>query len=255
MDLRWFLSLCCLWLAAGAAPAAAQTAQPVHVAVATNFAAPMQRIAADFERSSGHKLLLSFGSTGKVAAQIRNGAPFDVLLAADTASVQQLAQERLVVVGSVFTYATGRLMLWSLQPGLVDAKGDVLQRQGFKHLALAAPKLAPYGAATMQTLSQLGLAEALAPKLVQGESIAQTYSFVASGNAELGFVARSQVWENGALAKGSGWLVPATLHDPLRQQAALLKRAANHPGARALLQFLKTDQAKAVIRSFGYETD
>ena len=240
---------------AGTAPAAAQAAQPVQVGVAANFAAPMQRIAADFERSSGHKLLLSFGSTGKLAAQIRNGAPFDVLLAADTASVQQLSQERLVVVGSAFTYATGRLMLWSLQPGLVDAKGAVLQRQGFKHLALAAPKLAPYGAAAMQTLTRLGLAEALAPKLVQGESIAQAYSFVASGNAELGFVARSQVWDNSALTKGSGWLVPATLHDPLRQQAALLPRAANHPGAQALLQFFTTDQAKAVIRSFGYETD
>ena len=178
-----------------------------------------------------------------------------MLLAADTASVQQLAQEQLVVAGTPFTYATGRLMLWSAQGTLVDARGDVLKRQGFAHLAVAAPQLAPYGAAAMQTLSRLGLAEALAPKLVQGESIAQTYSFVASGNAELGFVARSQVWENGALTKGSGWLVPATLHDPLRQQAALLNRAANHPGARALLQFLKTDQAKAVIRSFGYETD
>jgi molybdate transport system substrate-binding protein len=252
MHARWLLLVVVLLAWWGRADV---FAQPVHVAVAANFAAPMKRLATDFEQGSGHKLLLSFGATGKLAAQIRNGAPFDVLLAADTASVQQLAQERLLVVGSAFTYATGRLMLWSLQPALVDAKGDVLQRQGFKHLALAAPKLAPYGAAAMQTLTRLGLAEALAPKLVQGESIAQTYSFVASSNAELGFVALSQVWENGALTKGSGWLVPAALHDPLRQQAALLKRAANNPGAHALLQFLKTDQAKAVIRSFGYETD
>lgn len=248
-SLLLLISLCLLLSGARA------RAQPVHAAVAANFSAPMRRIAADFEHSTGNKVVLSFGATGKLAAQIRNGAPFDVLLAADTASVQQLAQERLVVAGSPFTYATGRLVLWSAQPGLVDAKGDVLQRQGFKHLALAAPKLAPYGAAALQTLSRLGLADALAPKLVQGESIAQTYSFVASGNAELGFVAQSQVWENGSLRQGSAWLVPATLHDPLRQRAALLNRAANNPGARALLQFLKTDQAKAVIRSFGYETD
>ena len=230
-------------------------AQPVHVAVAANFAAPMKRLAATFEQGSGHKLLLSYGASGKLVAQIRNGAPFDVLLAADTASVQQLAQEQLVVAGTPFSYATGRLMLWSAQGALVDAKGQVLKQQRFAHLAVAAPQLAPYGAAAMQTLTRLGLAPALAPKLVQGESIAQTYSFVASGNAELGFVALSQVWENGALTRGSGWLVPATLHDPLRQQAALLTRAANNPGARTLLQFLKTDQAKAVIRSFGYETD
>ena len=230
-------------------------AQPVHVAVAANFAVPMKRLAADFEQGSGHKLLLSFGATGKFVAQLRNGAPFDVLLAADTASVQQLAQEQLVVADTPFSYATGRLMLWSAQGALVDAKGQVLKQQRFAHLAVAAPQLAPYGAAAMQTLTRLGLAPALAPKLVQGESIAQTYSFVASGNAELGFVALAQVWANGALTRGSGWLVPATLHDPLRQQAALLTRAANNPGARTLLQFLKTDQAKAVIRSFGYETD
>ena len=169
--------------------------------------------------------------------------------------MQQLAGEGRVVGASVFTYATGRLMLWSAQAGLVDARGEVLKGQRFTHLALAAPPLAPYGAAALQTLARLGLAGSLAPKLVQGESIAQTYSFVASGNAELGFVARAQVWENGALRHGSAWLVPASLHDPLRQQAALLSRAAAHPGARALLQFLKTDQAKAVIRSFGYETD
>ena len=252
MRVRFLLAVATVLAALGGVTA---WAQPVHVAVAANFAVPMKRLAADFEQGNGHKLLLSYGATGKFVAQLRNGAPFDVLLAADTASVQQLAQEQLVVAGTPFTYATGRLMLWSAQSALVDARGDVLKRQGFAHLAVAAPQLAPYGAAAMQTLSRLGLAEALAPKLVQGESIAQTYSFVASGNAELGFVALSQVWENGALTRGSGWLVPATLHDPLRQQAALLTRAANNPGARTLLQFLKTDQAKAVIRSFGYETD
>jgi molybdate transport system substrate-binding protein len=252
MRVRFLLAVATVLAALGGVTA---WAQPVHVAVAANFAAPMKRLAADFEQGSGHKLLLSFGSTGKLAAQIRNGAPFDVLLAADSASVQQLAQEQRVVAGTPFSYASGRLMLWSAQGTLVDAKGDILKQQRFAHLAVAAPQLAPYGAAAMQTLTRLGLAEALAPKLVQGESIAQTYSFVASGNAELGFVARSQVWENGALTKGSGWLVPATLHDPLRQQAALLNRAASNPGARALLQFLKSESAKAVIRSFGYETD
>lgn len=255
MLLRWLLSLCCLWLAVGAAPATAQTVQAVHVAVAANFAAPMQRIAADFEKTGPYKVQLTVGSTGKLAAQIHNGAPFDVLVAADATSVRQLMQQRLLASQSAFTYATGRLVLWSAQPGLVDAQGQVLRGTGFKHLALASPALAPYGAAALQVLQQLGLDGASKARLVFGESIGQTYSFVASGNAELGFVAMSQVWENGALTKGSGWLVPATLHDPLRQQAALLQRAANHPGARALLQFLKTNQAKAVIRSFGYETD
>ncbi|MDP2367460.1 molybdate ABC transporter substrate-binding protein [Rhodoferax sp.] len=230
-------------------------AQPIHVAVAANFAVPMKRLAADFEKTGPYKVQLSAGSTGKLSAQIRSGAPFDVLVAADAASVQRLLQERHAVSGSAFTYATGRLMLWSAQAGLVDAQGEVLKRQNFRHLAVAAPQLAPYGAAAMQTLGRLGLSETLAPKLVQGESIAQTYSFVATGNAELGFVARSQVWENGSLSKGSAWLVPATMHDPLHQQAALLTRAGANPGATALLQFLKTGQAKAVIRSFGYETD
>lgn len=250
---KWFTFLVAGLVALAGCPLA--LAQPVHVAVAANFVAPMKRLATDFEQASGYKLLLSSGATGKFVAQIRHGAPFDVLLAADSASVRQLADAGLALGDSTFTYATGRLMLWSPQAGLVDAKGDVLRGNAFKHLAVAAPQLAPYGAAALQTLGRLGLAESLAPKLVQGESIAQTYSFVASGNAELGFVARSQVWENSTLSHGSGWLVPNTLHDPLHQQAALLSRAANQPGARALLQFLKTSQAKAVIRSFGYETD
>lgn len=229
-------------------------AEEVRVAVAANFAAPMKQLAAVFQADTGHQAVLSVGATGKLYAQIKSGAPFDVLLSADEQTPARLAQEGDAVATSRFTYATGRLVLWSAQAGLVDARGEVLKTGPFKHLALAAPSLAPYGAAAVQTLTQLGLMTALSGRLVQGESIGQAYSFVASGNAELGFVALSQVYENGNISSGSGWVVPATLHSPLRQDAVLLTRARGNAGAAALLAFLKTDKARAAIRAFGYDT-
>jgi molybdate transport system substrate-binding protein len=229
-------------------------ADEVRVAVAANFATPLKTLAAEFEKDTGHTLALSAGATGKLYAQIRSGAPFDVFLSADDETPARLEKEGDAVAGSRFTYAVGRLMLWSAQPNTVDAQGAVLKTGNFKHLALAAPHLAPYGAAAVQTLTQLGLLTALQPRFVQGESIGQTYSFVASGNAELGFVALSQVFENGRINQGSGWIVPASLHEPLRQDAVLLTRSRDKAAARALLAFLQGSKARGLIRAFGYET-
>ena len=235
-------------LAAGSA-----NADEIQVAVAANFIAPMKLIAADFEKASGHRAALSFGATGKFYAQIRNGAPFDVLLAADDETPAKLEKEGFGVSGSRFTYAIGKLVLWSARPGYVDARGDVLKTGGFTHIALANPKLAPYGAAAIEVMTKLGLLSALESRFVQGENIAQTYQFVSTGNAELGFVALSQVYEDGKLKSGSGWIVPASMHSPIRQDAVLLSRGKDNPAAAALLQYLKTDKAKAVIRAYGYD--
>ncbi|MBU6502477.1 MAG: molybdate ABC transporter substrate-binding protein [Burkholderiales bacterium] len=224
----------------------------VQVAVAANFTEPMKTIAADFEKDTGNTVQLSFGSTGKFYAQIKNGAPFDVFLSADEATPARLEKEGSAVAGSAFTYATGRLVLWSARPGVVDAQGDVLKKSDFKNIAIASPKLAPYGAAAVQTLTHLGLLATVQPKLVTGESIGQTFSFVSTGNAELGFVALSQVYANGQIKSGSGWIVPENLHAPIRQDAVELDHAKGNSTATALLDYLKGNKARAVIRSFGY---
>lgn len=222
------------------------------VAVASNFAAPMKQLAAQFEQATGHTLLISTGATGKFYAQIKNGAPFDVFLAADDATPARLMREGDAVARQ--TYAIGRLVLWSATPGYVTGNDDVLRQSRFKRLAIANPKLAPYGAAAVEVLTRLKLADRVHAKLVIGENIAQTYQFVASGNAELGFVALSQVTQDGKLARGSVWLVPASLHAPIRQDAVLLRRGEPNAAARALFDFLKSPAAALTLtRSFGYE--
>jgi len=236
---------------AGAASAA--RADEVSVAVAANFTAPMQRIAADFEKATGHKARLVFGSTGKFYAQIKSGAPFQVLLAADDETPARLAREGDGVAGSQFTYAIGRLVLWSPRPGLVDDKGEVLRAGRFEHLAIANPKLAPYGLAAMETLKALGVADALQGKLVTGESITQAQQFVVSGSAELGFIAFAQIHRDGKLIDGSHWLVPARLHTPIRQDAVVLDKGKGSAAAAALMDYLKSPAALAVIRTYGYE--
>ncbi|PLC50764.1 molybdate ABC transporter substrate-binding protein [Pollutimonas subterranea] len=228
-------------------------AAEVSVAVAANFTAPMKEISAQFEKDTGHKAALSFGATGKFYAQIKNGAPFQVLLAADAATPAKLENEGLGVAGTRFTYAIGKLALWSKQPGVVDAKGQVLHTEKFDRLALADPKLAPYGAAAIETLNKLGLIEALTPKIVTGENIAQTYQFVATENAQLGFVALSQVFADGKVTEGSAWIVPAEMHAPIRQDAVLLTGGNGNPAAKALMDFLRGEKAAGIIRSFGYE--
>ena len=249
-----FTAVCALpslWLAW--VPSAAQAAE-VRIAVAANFTAPMKTIAAQFAKETGHTPVISHAATGKLYAQIKSGAPFDIFLAADEPTPARLEKEGLLVAGSRFTYAVGRLVLWSAQPDFVDARGEVLRSGKFSKIALAAPKLAPYGAAAVDTLTRLGLLAALEPKFVQGESIGQAYGFVATGNAPLGFVALSQVFENGKIKTGSGWIVPATLHSSLRQDVALLLRGKDNKAAEEFMRFLKTDTARDVIRSYGYET-
>ena len=225
----------------------------VRVAVAANFAAPMQRIASAFARDTGHTAVLSVGSTGKFYAQIINGAPFQVLLSADTETPARLEREGLAVTGSRFTYAVGRLVLWSKDPALVDSTGSVLRKVVNGRIAVADPKLAPYGAAARETMQQLGLLSAVQAKLVQGESIGQAYHFVASSNAAMGFVALSQVMVDARLMEGSAWIVPAHLHAPLRQDAVLLNAGKTNSAATALLAYLRSDTARAMMRGYGYE--
>ncbi|MEO5339276.1 MAG: molybdate ABC transporter substrate-binding protein [Magnetococcus sp. MYC-9] len=229
------------------------TADEVQVAVAANFTAPMKIVAANFEKETGHRAMLAFGATGKFYAQIKNGAPFEILLAADQETPIRMEQDGLVVPGSRSTYAMGKLVLWSSMPDFVDDKGGVLKRGTFQHIALANPKVAPYGVAAWETLTRMGLQADLQAKCVQGENIAQTYQFVSTGNAELGFVALSQVYEDGRFKSGSGWVVPTDWYAPIRQDVALLTKGKGNPAARALMVFLESDKARSVIRSFGYD--
>ena len=225
----------------------------VQVAVAANFAGPMEKLAGQFQKETGHKAIVASGATGKFYAQIRNGAPFEVLLSADDETPARLEAEGQVVAKSRFTYAVGRLVLWSAKANYVDANGAVLKTGDFKHLAIANPKTAPYGAAAVAVIDKLDLSARLQPRLVQGENIAQAFQFASTGNAELGFVAQAQVWRDGKFTAGSGWIVPATMHAPIRQDAALLTKGAKNPAAQALLDYLRTDKAKALIRAYGYE--
>ena len=241
-----------LLLALGSGPTA--SASEVQVAVAANFARPMERVAADFERDTGHHAVVSTGATGALFAQIEKGAPFEVLLSADRATPEKLERDGFAVAGTRRTYAVGTLVLWGAKEGYVDGSGAVLKGGAFQHLAIANPKLAPYGAAAMETLSALGLIDSVRPKIVEGESVAQTFQFVASGSAEIGFVALSQVVSpGGAPARGSYWVVPATLHAPIQQDAVVLRKGADSAAARALLAYLGSAKAREVIRSFGYE--
>jgi molybdate transport system substrate-binding protein len=246
---RYFCALILCLLGVGSTAHAAD----VQVAVAANFTAPMQALAAGFEKATRHKVVAAFGATGQFYAQIRNGAPFDVFLAADDTTPDKLDREGLTVAGSRFTYATGALALWSARPGYVDARGDVLKANRFAHLSIANPRTAPYGLAATQVLSKLGLTQAMAGKIVEGQSIAQAHQFVSTGNAELGFVALSQVYKDGAITSGSAWKVPASMHDPIRQDAVMLRKADGNPAARALIDYLKSPAAAAVIRAYGYQ--
>jgi molybdate transport system substrate-binding protein len=226
-------------------------AAEVRVAVASNFAAPMKLIAPQFARDTGHEAKLSFGASGNFYAQIRNGAPFDVFLSADDETPARLEQDGLAA-GSRFTYAIGTLALWSSDPQLVDAQGEVLRRGGFGRLAIANPKLAPYGRAAIEVLNGMGLRQVLEGEFVLGENIAQTHQFVASGNAQLGFVALSQVSRDGRIASGSAWIVPDSLHAPIRQDAVMLAAGRGNAAAEALMKYLKTDAVRGILGSFGY---
>jgi molybdate transport system substrate-binding protein len=242
-----------LALLAGLTFSTSVLAEDVQVAVAANFSAPLQAIARAFEQDSGHRLVAAFGASGQLYAQILHGAPYEVLLSADASTPAKLESAGTGVPGSRFTYAIGSLVLWSAQEGYVDANGEVLKANRFQHLAIANPKAAPYGQAARQVLDRLGLSEALAGKLVEGQSITQALQFVSTGNAELGFVALSQVYQDGRLGSGSAWVVPETLYAPIRQDALLLKQGEDNPAARALLEYLQGPQAAAIIESYGYK--
>lgn len=231
---------------------AVSRADTATVAVAANFAAPAKVLIERFMQRADQRITLSTGSTGKLYAQIEHGAPFHAFLAADQERPQRLEAKDLSVPDSRFTYAVGKLVLWSPLPNLVDEHGDVLKEGRFQHLAIANPKLAPYGAAARETLQKLGVWPQIRPKLVIGENIAQTHQFVSTGNAELGFVALSQIQGKGKLT-GSDWLVPLSLYTPIRQDAVLLHAGKGNKAAEHFMQYLRSKPAKALIQSYGYD--
>jgi molybdate transport system substrate-binding protein len=246
---RAWRACACVVVLTGAVAGAAQ-ANEVKVAVAANFTDAAQEIGARFEAATGHTAVFSFGSTGQLYTQITQDAPFEVFLAADQARPEKAVADGYAVADSRFTYAIGRIVLYSRDPDLVRGEAT-LRASTFARLAIANPKTAPYGAAAVAAMQALGVYGALAGKLVQGNNIAQTYQFVETGNADLGFVALSQVVGSDA---GSRWLVPDDLYPPIAQDAVLLKRGAGNPAAAAFLAFLKGPEAKAVKEKYGYGT-
>ena len=229
-------------------------ARPVHaaqakIAIAANFAVAAKAIAVQFERDTSHQAVLIFGSTGKLYAQIYHGAPFDVFLAADQVRPQKTISQGLAIPGTQFTYAQGKIVLYSADPDLVDAVAKVLVRGKFSKLAIANPKTAPYGLAAKQVLKKLGLYDRLASKIVRGENIAQTYQFIMTGNAQLGFIAASQVVN---MKSGSKSPIPEQLYAPIKQDGVLLKHGANNKAAIAFLHYLKGEKARAILTKYGY---
>lgn len=229
--------------------ASAANAAETTVAVAANFTEPAKEIAAAFARATGHKAQLAFGPSGTFHTQISRGAPFELFLSADAERPARIEQEGLGVAGTRFTYAVGKLVLYSTTPGLVDDAGAVLRTGRFQRIAIADPASAPYGQAALEVMRKLGVEARLKPRLVTGTSIAQAYQFTSTGAAEVGFVALSQIVD---VKGGSRWLVPARLHRPIEQQAILLKTGADNPAARAFLKFLRSGTALRIIRRYGY---
>ncbi len=222
----------------------------IRIAVASNFNEPIKAIAAKYQQQTGHRVILVVGSTGKHFAQIINGAPFEIFFAADRRRPQLLEERGVAISGSRFTYAYGRLILWSSRTNYVDAEGEVLITGEFKRLAIANPKLAPYGKAAQQVLQNKGLWKDMQSRLIRGESIGQTYQFVRTENAELGFVAYSQVLRPNLKSSGSYWVVPQSLYQPIEQQAVLLKE---NTIARDFISFVKKQEIKKIIVKFGYD--
>jgi molybdate transport system substrate-binding protein len=237
-----------LFAAASAFASAQAFAGSVNVAVAANFTEPAKEIAAAFEARTGHEAILSFGASGQFYTQIKENAPFAILLSADEERPKKLVEDSLGIASSRFTYAIGKLVLWSKDPDMVKGE-ETLKANAFNKLSIANPAAAPYGAAAIETLKALNLYDTLQPKIVRGNSIGQAFQFVDTGNAELGFVALSQLMPN---AGGSRWLVPQNLYSEIRQDAVLLKSAENNEAATAFLSFLKSPEARAVIEKFGY---
>src|ERR1700748_2442576 len=229
------------------------SADEIQVAVAANFSAAAQKIAAQFEKDTGNTVKLSFGATGKFYAQIEAGAPFDVLLAADQTTPGKLVTEGKGIPTTLHTYAVGKLVLWSADPALVDAKGEVLKSDKWKHLSLADAKLAPYGQAAKETLAALKLTDAVQARVVTAENIGQALQFAQSGNAELGFVSLGQVQPpDGSKAPGSMWLVPDNLYTPIKQDAVVIAATKGGKAATEVVDYLAGDKARVVIKAYGY---
>lgn len=228
-------------------------AAEVLVAVASNFAAPAQKIATAFENDTGIKVAISVGATGTLYAQIKNGAPYQALLAADEQTPVKLEAEGFTQINTRFTYAVGKLVLWSPKVGIVDSEGAILRNGNFDHIAIADPKLAPYGQAAVEAVNRLGLDKRVLPKAVWAENIGQAYLFVHSQSALLGFVSLSQVFSDGRLTGGSMWAVPPALYTPIKQDAVITKRGENNPAVAAFMDYLKSQKAREIIRSYGYE--
>jgi molybdate transport system substrate-binding protein len=241
-----FLLLCWIGWNLGAAHA------ELVVAVASNFAQVAQKLSHSFQQQTGHSVKLVFGSTGGLYAQIKQGAPYQVMMSADDQTPARLVAEGRAIAGTQMTYALGRLALWSRQPGVVDDRGQALKSEGLARLAVANPELAPYVAASVQVLQRMGLWPALQRRMVQGENIGQVFQFVQSGNVPMGFVAWSQISLDGKLLQGSAWLVPADWHQPIRQDAVLLKAGQGQTAALAWLSFLSQESTRTLIRSHGY---
>ena len=232
------------------------SAEEVRIAVATNFLATLKEIVRNFSRDTGHTAVISSGSSGKLYAQIKHGAPFDVFFSADVKRPHLLEKEGLATQGSRFVYAVGRLTLWSPDSSMINGDGkEVLTNNGFKRIAIANPKTAPYGAAAQSTLQALGLWNQLKDRLVQGENVGQTLQFVFSRNTQFGFVALSQVLDSKINGSGSRWDVPEDLHDPLRQQAVLLAKGQNNKAALGFLEYVKSQRAREIIERFGYRLE
>ena len=242
------LCMCSVFLMAVNAKAA-----EIKVAVASNFANVLKEIAIEFQKDTGHQLAITPGATGRFYAQISNGAPFDVFLSADDETPHKLAQEGKAIASSQFTYAIGRLALWSPNPEMIEKNADILKTDKFKFIAIANAKVAPYGQAAVQTMQKLGVLTKIEPRVVQGESISQTYQFVSTGNAQVGFVALSQIVENGKIKTGSAWIVPEEMHEPLKQDAVVLQSCKHMSACQALIDYLKSEKAKKLMASYGYK--
>ncbi len=228
-------------------------AAEVKVAVAANFQKPLEEIAQSFKADTGNSISISAGATGQLFTQIQNGAPFEVMISADSKTPKKLVEGGFAVADSQFTYANGQLVLWSMDEKKVDAAGDVLKTGVFNHIAVANPKSAPYGAAAVEVIDKLGLKDALKTKLVEGQNITQTKQFVDTGNAELGFVALSQIYKGGKVTSGSAWIIPTTLYSPITQDAVLLNTGKDNPVAVELMKYLKGEKAQAIMKNFGYQ--
>lgn len=228
-------------------------AEQVMIAVAGNFFKPLKVIAAEFERQSGHKALLSVGSTGKLYAQIVNGAPFEIFIAADQTRPKKLVEQHLAVIDTQFTYAQGKLVLWSKDKNQIDIQGKILQSKDLIHLAIVNPKIAPYGEAAVDVLKNIGVYQQLKPKLVLGQNLGQSFQQISSGAVKQGIIALSQVITNGKLISGSTWIIPESLYSPIQQDAILLNKGKENPAAIAFLTFLKSPTSQALIKAYGYE--